>query len=46
MRSLPATIPLIVVSDIVVSDIVVVIDDGTGNVLLRSEFAPETDTAR
>ena len=45
-QDLPTVVPVTTIPPIVVSDIVVVIDDGTGNVLLRSEFAPETDTAR
>ena len=45
-QDLPTVVPVTTIPPIVVSDIVVVIDDGTGNVLLRSEFAPEPDTAR
>lgn len=42
----PTVVPVTTIPRIVYSDIVVVIDDVTGEVLLRSEFAPETDTAR
>lgn len=45
-QNLPTVVPVTTIPRIVFSDIVVVIDDVTGNVLLRSEFAPETDTAR
>lgn len=42
-QNLPTTVPITTIPRIVVTDIVVVIDDETGTVLLRSEFAPETD---
>lgn len=44
-QNLPTVVPVTTIPRIVVSDIVVVIDDVTGDVLLRSEFAPESDTA-
>lgn len=45
-QNLPTVVPVPTIPRIVMSDIVVVIDDATGDVLLLSEFAPETDTAR
>ncbi len=45
-RNLPTLVPITTIPPTVFSDIVVVVDDVTGEVLLRSEFAPETNTAR
>lgn len=45
-RNLPTVVPFTTIPRTVVSDIVVVIDDVTGDVLLSSEFAPETDPTR
>lgn len=45
-QNLPTLVPVTTIPRIVISDIVVVIDDVTGDVLLRSEFAPETGTPR
>ena len=44
-QNLPTQVPVTTIDRAVLSDIVVVIDDATGNVLLRSEFAPETVAA-
>lgn len=45
-QNLPTLVPVTTIPRVVVSDIIVVVDDVTGDVLLRSEFASETDTAR